>query len=183
MALLLLGRPEDRPCQRNLTGGSSTRLNNERKEVPVFPAHQHRWVTFDCYGTLVDRGSPTRPLSDVESLLAELRRRGYKLGVLTNLDDPQFEAVHRGFKQPFDLFVTADRIRAHKPDLWHFRAFQRLAQVRRHDWVHVASDLQHTSFRRKCSGSSVCGWIVRALVRTRRAQPRTSARRPRQCVP
>ena len=109
----------------------------------MFPANQHRWVTFDCYGTLVDRGSPTRPLGDVESLLAELRRRGYKLGVLTNLDDRQFEVAHRGFTQPFDLFVTADRIRAHKPDLWHFRAFQRLAQVRRHDWVHVASDWRH----------------------------------------
>ncbi len=109
----------------------------------MFPAHHNRWVTFNCYGTLVDRASPTRPLSDIEPLLAEFRRRGYKLGVLTNCDAAQFEAAHRAFKQPFDLFVTADRIRAHKPDLWHFRAFQLLAQVRKHDWVHVASDWTH----------------------------------------
>ena len=55
-------------------------------------------------------------------------------------DDAQFEAAHRAFMQPFDMFVTADRIRAHKPDLWHFRAFQLLAQVRKDDWIHVASD-------------------------------------------
>jgi 2-haloacid dehalogenase len=124
----------------------------------VFPAHHNRWVTFDCYGTLIPRAVPAeapeqgisgerrlavRPFDDVEPLLAELRRRQYKLGVLTNFDDAQFESVHREFKQPFDLFVTADRIRAHKPELWHFRAFQRLAQVHKRDWVHVASDWGH----------------------------------------
>jgi len=118
----------------------------------VFPANRNRWVTFDCYGTLVpslpvdahgrlsSEGGPTRPFNDVESLLAELRLRGYKLGVLTNCDDAQFEAAHRTFRKPFDLFVTAERIRAHKPDLWHFRAFQLLAQVRKNDWVHIAAD-------------------------------------------
>ena len=109
----------------------------------MFPAHHNRWVTFDCYGTLVDRASPTGPLSDVEPLLAELRLRGYRLGVLTNYDDAQFEAAHRTFRQPFDLFVTADRIRGHKPDLWHFRAFQQLAQVQKDNWIHVSSDWEH----------------------------------------
>lgn len=106
----------------------------------MFPANRNRWVTFDCYGTLVDPQSPTRPLKDVELLLAELRFRGYKLGVLTNCDDAQFEVAHRAFNRPFDLFVTAERIRAHKPDLWHFRAFQLLTQVQRDSWVHIASD-------------------------------------------
>ncbi len=108
----------------------------------MFPAHHDRWVTFDCYGTLFDRAS-ARPLSDVEPLLAELRRRRYKLGVLTNLDGAQFEAVHRTFTKPFDLFVTADRIRAQKPELWHFRAFERLAHVQKDNWIHVSSDVEH----------------------------------------
>jgi 2-haloacid dehalogenase len=109
----------------------------------VFPAIPHRWVTFDCFDTLVDRDvSPIQPFSDVEPLLAELRLRGYKLGVLTNLDDKQFEAAHRAFRQPFDLFVTAERIRGHKPELWHFRAFQLLAQARKDHWIHIAADWQ-----------------------------------------
>jgi len=106
----------------------------------VFPATRNPWVTFDCYGTLVDRKSPARPFKDVEPLLAELRLRGYKLGVLTNRSEAEFEAMHRTFSQPFDFFVTAERIRAHKPDLWHFRAFQLLAQARKDEWVHIASD-------------------------------------------
>jgi FMN phosphatase YigB (HAD superfamily) len=105
----------------------------------VFPAIRgNRWVTFDDT-TLIDRGT-SRPLGDAEPLLAELRLRGYRIGVLTNADDAQFEAAHRTFRQPFDLFVTAERIRARKPELWHFRAFQLLAQIRKEDWVHIGSD-------------------------------------------
>ena len=111
----------------------------------MFPARRNRWITFDCYGTLVGGGkaSPVRPLEDVEPLLAELRRRGYRLGVLTNWDDATFEAAHRTFRHPFDLFVTAERVRGFKPDLWHFRAFQLLTQVEKDNWVHVASDWKH----------------------------------------
>lgn len=114
----------------------------------MFPARHNRWVTFDCHGTLVnglstDSQTPVvQPFDDVEPLLAELRLRGYRLGVLTNYDDAVFEAAHRTFRQPFDLFVTAERIRARKPDLWHFRAFELLAQVRKDDWIHVSSDWQ-----------------------------------------
>jgi FMN phosphatase YigB (HAD superfamily) len=124
----------------------------------VFPATQNRWVTFDLFGTLLPRTPPAealrkvvggdlraaaRPFGDVEPLLAELRLRGLKLGVLTNQDDTQFEAAHRTFRKPFDLFVTAERIRARKPDLWHFRAFQLMSQVKKDHWIHIASDWQH----------------------------------------
>ena len=125
----------------------------------MFPVRRTRWVTFDCDGTLVNfTASPAlhsqagghdqkvkswpavRPLDDVEPLLAELRRRGYRLGVLTNWDDATFETVHRTFRSPFDLFVTSERVRGFKPELWHFRAFQMLAQARKENWIHIASD-------------------------------------------
>ena len=101
-----------------------------------------RWVTFDCFGTLIDGESwaAGRPSADVERLLAELRQRGYRLAVLTNSDDALFEQTHRTFERPFDLFVTAERVRAYKPAPWHFRAFQLLTGVRCTDWVHVSSN-------------------------------------------
>ena len=74
----------------------------------------------------------------MEPLLAELRLRQYRLGVLTNFDDREFEAMHRMFQRPFDLFVTSERIRGRKPAPWHFRAFEQLAKVCRTQWVHVA---------------------------------------------
>lgn len=171
-----------------------------------------RWVTFDCYGTLVDwhgglghllkpiageravdvvrafdgcqlalererphrphkqvlkaalvcaageRGVPItdadassltrswsalRPYADVEAMLAELRRRGYRLGVLTNVDDDLFEITHRTFAAPFNLFVTAERVRGYKPEPWLFRGFERMTGVKRGDWVHVGSTWSH----------------------------------------
>src|SRR5262249_33727433 len=49
------------------------------------------------------------------------------------------EVAHRTFRQPFDLFVTAERIRGRKPAAWHFRAFEQMTRVHRTHWVHVAS--------------------------------------------
>jgi 2-haloacid dehalogenase len=80
---------------------------------------------------------------DVEPMLAELRRRGWRLGVLTNCDDDLFEITHRSFRAPFDLFVTAERVRGYKPAPWHFRAFQQLAHVNHCEWVHVACSWYH----------------------------------------
>ena len=84
-----------------------------------------------------------RPFDDAVSLLAELRRRGYRLAVLTNCDDDLFEVTHRTFPQPFDLFVTAERVRGYKPAPWHFRAFELLTGAKRDDWVHVACSWYH----------------------------------------
>ena len=171
-----------------------------------------RWVTFDCYGTLIDwqagltamlsrfageragevvsayhaserqveserphrsyrdvlvravaraaadRGVPLseadaqtlprswgtmRPFDDVEALLAKLRAKGFRLGVLTNCDDDLFEMTHRTFQRPFDLVVTAERVRGYKPQPWHFRGFELITRVRRDDWVHVACSWYH----------------------------------------
>jgi 2-haloacid dehalogenase len=84
-----------------------------------------------------------RLFDDVEALLAELRQRGFRLAVLTNCDDDLFEATHRTFRTPFDLFLTAERVRGYKPAPWHFRAFELITGARRSDWVHVACSWYH----------------------------------------
>ena len=101
-------------------------------------AMRTRWVTFGCFGTLVSSDAQ-RVFDDVEPMLAELRRRGYRLAVLTNANDERFAAMHRQFRQPFDLFVTAERVQGLKPARWHFRGFELITKVRRSEWVHVAS--------------------------------------------
>ena len=203
---------------------------------------QMRWVTFDCFGTLVDwqtgfasmlaplagdrtsevvrayhaseriveRDTPYRrykdvlaaalaraaaargvqlsaadaralerswgslPIfDDVESMLAELRRSGWRLAVLTNCDDDLFEITHRTFRRPFDLFVTAERVRGYKPAPWHFRAFQRLTRVNRCDWVHVACSWYHDIAPAHALGVQTV-WLDRE--RTGEDESRASAR-------
>jgi 2-haloacid dehalogenase len=84
-----------------------------------------------------------RLFDDAEAMLAELRLHGFRLGVLTNCDDREFEAIHRTFARPFDLFVTSNRVGGYKPSRWHFRAFELITRVARHDWVHVGCSVYH----------------------------------------
>jgi 2-haloacid dehalogenase len=84
-----------------------------------------------------------RPFDDADVVLAKLRDKGYRIGVLTNCDDDLFEITHRRFRTPFDLFVTAERIRGYKPAPWHFRAFELMTGVRKANWVHVGSSWYH----------------------------------------
>jgi 2-haloacid dehalogenase len=93
--------------------------------------------------TLTRSWSALRPFADVEAMLAALRARGYRLGVLTNVDDDLFEITHRSFATPFNLFFTAERARGFKPEPWLFRGFERMTGVDRGDWVHVGSDWYH----------------------------------------
>jgi 2-haloacid dehalogenase len=80
---------------------------------------------------------------DVEPMLAQLRAIGCRLGVLTNCDEDLFEQTHRSFRQPFDLVVTAERVRDYKPSLSHFRFFARSTGAHKDNWVHVARSWHH----------------------------------------
>ena len=80
---------------------------------------------------------------DVEPMLAELRRQGWRLAVLTNCDEDLFALTHQRFRAPFDVVLTAERVRGYKPAPWHFLAFERITRVDRRDWVHVANSWYH----------------------------------------
>jgi 2-haloacid dehalogenase len=197
-----------------------------------------RWITFDCYGTLVDwqsgffailktiaaektgdlleayhRNEPkveaVRPFrtykqvlevsllraasevgipltqeqarslpsqwsrlpvfGDVEETLSQLRSAGCKLGLLTNCDEDLFAQTQRSFKQPFDLVVTAERVRDYKPSLNHFRFFAQTSQVQLADWVHVGCSDFH-DIAPACELGVKCIW----LDRERRGQAHTT---------
>jgi 2-haloacid dehalogenase len=151
-----------------------------------------RWVTFDCFGTLVDwhngfaaivrpvagertadllrayhrferlleQESPHRLYRDV--LTTALKRAADEIGLSLSDSDarrlpaswaalPVFDDVEpmlasltqRAFRQPFDLVVTAERVRDYKPSLTHFRYFARFTGATRDGWVHVACSWYH----------------------------------------
>ncbi|MPY91325.1 MAG: HAD hydrolase-like protein [Luteitalea sp.] len=93
--------------------------------------------------SLPERWGTQRVFADVEPALAALRAAGWKLAVLTNCDVALFAETHDGFRQPFDLIVTAEQVKDYKPSLAHFRYFWRVSGVERHDWVHVACSWYH----------------------------------------
>src|SRR5207237_827095 len=49
-----------------------------------------------------------------------------------------FDQTQRSFAAPFDLVVTAERVRDYKPSLTHFRYFSQVTDAQAGGWIHVA---------------------------------------------
>lgn len=62
------------------------------------------------------------PFPDVAPALLGLRARGYRLGILSNVDDDLLEGSVRRLGVPIDLRITAERVRSYKPAPAHFQA-------------------------------------------------------------
>ena len=62
------------------------------------------------------------PFPDSRDALLELRRRGLKLGALSNIDEASFARMLQTLGVSFDVVVTAERVGAYKPDKPHFMA-------------------------------------------------------------
>ena len=100
-------------------------------------------ISLESARALPDAWASLPVFDDVEPMLAELRQRGWKLAVLTNCDEDLFAATQQRFRIPFDLVLTAERVRGYKPARWHFQGFERLTRLDRRNWVHVANSWYH----------------------------------------
>jgi 2-haloacid dehalogenase len=75
--------------------------------------------------------------------LAELRRRGWKLAILSNSDRKLIAASQRTLGVPFDLTVVAEDVGSYKPAHGHWERFFELTTADRETHVHVAASLFH----------------------------------------
>lgn len=98
-----------------LQPGDSAALAREWGSLPVFP--------------------------DTAPVLNELRRRGWRVAVLTNCDDDLFAQTRETLGAPIDLVVTAQQVRSYKPAHGHFLRFREVAQPQ--TWVHAACSWFH----------------------------------------
>jgi len=95
-------------------------------------------------GALARRWGELPLFEDVPEALSRLRADGFKIGILTNCDDDLFAATLQRFPRPHpDLVITAEQVRSYKPDLGHFREFERRTGVERRHWVHAACSWFH----------------------------------------
>jgi 2-haloacid dehalogenase len=70
-------------------------------------------------------------------------RRHYRLGVITNCDDDLFAAANRRLGEPFEWIVTAEQVRAYKPDERNFEAALSRVGAPAESILHVAQSLFH----------------------------------------
>ena len=83
------------------------------------------------------------PFADTNAALARLAAAGYRLGILSNVDDDLLAETRRRLAPCFDpeLVITAQQVGSYKPAPGHFETARRRVGTRR--WLHVAQSLFH----------------------------------------
>ncbi|MGW5698420.1 HAD family hydrolase [Streptomyces asiaticus] len=127
------------------------RRSGERAEIPLGEAD---------LDLLVREWHRIRAFDDTVEALEELKRQGWKLGILTNCDNDLFEATRDRLGVQIDLVVTAEEVKGYKPSFGHFTEFERRSQAARANWVHAAVSWWHDMVPAKDLGLR-CVWVDR----------------------
>jgi 2-haloacid dehalogenase len=94
-------------------------------------------------GALVHSLPDWPPFREVPEKLEELRRRGWSLAILSNIDRALIVESEKRLGAPFDLIVTADDVRSYKPAHGHWSRFYEVTTADRDHHVHVGASLFH----------------------------------------
>jgi len=94
------------------------------------------------YG-LVDSLPSWRAFPEVKHSLEELKRRGWRLAILSNTDDDLIAASQVRIGVGFDEVVVAQEIGSYKPGHRHWEEFFTRTRAPREGHVHVAASLFH----------------------------------------
>jgi 2-haloacid dehalogenase/putative hydrolase of the HAD superfamily len=81
------------------------------------------------------------PFEDTNAALRRLAEAGFRLGILSNVDDDLLAATCRQFSVRFDFTITAQQVRSYKPAHPHFLAARETLKGAR--WMHAAQSYFH----------------------------------------
>jgi len=81
------------------------------------------------------------PFKETNPQLQKIAKK-FQLGLISNIDDKLLGLTRRHIPTDFDLVVTAQQVRAYKPELAHFTEFARRIGGKK-GWIHVTSSHYH----------------------------------------
>ena len=90
---------------------------------------------------LADSLPQWHPFPDTNDALRQLKADGYRLGILSNVDDGLLEGTLRNLSVDFDFLVTAESVRSYKPACGHFLQARKIVGGAR--WLHAAQSYFH----------------------------------------
>ena len=111
------------------------------------------------------------PYPEVPKVLEELRRRGWSLAILSNIDHALMIESEKHLGVPFDLIVTAEDVRSYKPAPGHWERFFETTTADKGRHVHVAASWWAFISASIASNSSSRGGLRVTPARARRARP------------
>jgi 2-haloalkanoic acid dehalogenase type II len=111
-------------------------------ETATRVAHALGWaLAYERATFLVNSFREWVPFPDTNPALERLRDGGYKLGILSNVDNDLFAITRRHFTVDFELVITAQQVHSYKPAPAHFLAArERIGNAR---WLHAAQSNYH----------------------------------------
>lgn len=98
------------------------------------------------------------PFPDTNPALERLAAAGYRLGILSNVDDDLLAGTRRHLTAAFEFCVTAEQAGAYKPAHPHFERGRARVGARR--WLHAAQSWFHDVVPARALGIPVA-WINR----------------------
>ena len=112
------------------------------RRVQAALARERGTTVSDVDADALARSLPAWPVfPEVPPALAEMRRRGWRLAILSNTDRDFIEASKVQIGVPFDETIVASEVGSYKPALGHWRAFE--SAVGRMPDVHVGASHFH----------------------------------------
>ena len=101
---------------------------------------------FQCAESELDCLADTLPdwpvFPDTVAALNVLKT-GYRLAIISNVDDDLFAGTAETLNVDFDVVVTSEQVRSYKPSLRNFNAASARMGAERDRWLHVAESLYH----------------------------------------
>jgi 2-haloacid dehalogenase len=109
---------------------------------------------------LADSLPSWRPFPEVTASLADLRDRGWRIGILSNTDPDLLDASLKTIGVEVDVRITAAEAHGYKPAFAHWDTFFRTTMADRERHVHVAASSYHDV--EPCAALGLpCVWVNR----------------------
>jgi len=122
------------------------------------------------------------PFSDTVGALQRLKKKRYKLAIISNIDDDLFAQTRKFLGVEFDAVVTAEQAQSYKPSLRNFElALQRLG-VGREELLHVGQSIYHDVIPAQSLGIATV-WVNRKSARPGVGAVRAATGKPDLEVP
>ncbi len=122
--------------------GMFTTYRQVMAEAAVQTASRLGWEITPMRANFLAESLPFwEPFPETNQVLERLAGAGYRLGILSNVDDDLLAATRRLLTVEFDMVVTAEQVMSYKPAHGHFQAAR--SRIGARAWLHAAQSYFH----------------------------------------